>query len=176
MENQISFNNIIDGTKNIYNQIETILSENKDFKVKLLNYRPSEAKDVKGAASVYVGNVLMCKIYNKNKSKYISVKEKLKNLIANKNLNYKEMQSEPNFIRICFEKEIAIDSIKDIIFEAFILAFKEYTVEPFGCCHRYIECSNSKKCIHPDMEFSIGCKYRENLENDRIFYGINKNI
>ena len=40
----------------------------------------------------------------------------------------------------------------------------------FGCCHRYKECSDQKKCIHPDEIYARGCQYRHNLETGHIFY------
>ena len=42
--------------------------------------------------------------------------------------------------------------------------------EKFGCCHRYKECSDAKKCLHPDLFYSRACWYRKNLENGNIFY------
>lgn len=47
--------------------------------------------------------------------------------------------------------------------------------DSFGCCSRYEACSDAKRCIHPDQEFSSACAYRKNLEEGRIFYGKNKN-
>ncbi len=46
----------------------------------------------------------------------------------------------------------------------------------FGCCDRYIACSDAKKCIHPNRLYSTACAYRRNLENGRIFYGKNCNV
>lgn len=46
----------------------------------------------------------------------------------------------------------------------------------FACCTRYEECSNEKKCIHPNQLYSTACAYRKNLESGKIFYGKNKNI
>lgn len=46
----------------------------------------------------------------------------------------------------------------------------------FGCCSSFIECSDAKKCIHPNKLYSTACMYRENLEKGKIFYGKNKNI
>jgi len=45
----------------------------------------------------------------------------------------------------------------------------------FGCCSRFLECSDAKRCIVTDESFSVLCTYRENLENNRIFYGKNAN-
>lgn len=49
-------------------------------------------------------------------------------------------------------------------------------IETFGCCSRYVECSDAQKCIHPDLSIALSCQYRQNLLNGRIFYGKNKNI
>lgn len=55
---------------------------------------------------------------------------------------------------------------------------KFYTanVEQFGCCNDFIRCSDALGCLHTDNWDYIGCAYRRNLENGRIFYGKNKNI
>lgn len=45
--------------------------------------------------------------------------------------------------------------------------------ERFGCCHRYVECSDAKACTAPDKFHARGCYYRENLEKGKIFYGKN---
>lgn len=46
----------------------------------------------------------------------------------------------------------------------------------FQCCSRYLECSDAKKCIHPNSDFSSQCGYRLKLENHIIFYGKNRNV
>ena len=46
----------------------------------------------------------------------------------------------------------------------------------FGCCSRYVKCSDEKKCIHPDFLTSLACAYKRNLEAGRIFYGKNRNV
>lgn len=43
----------------------------------------------------------------------------------------------------------------------------------FGCCYRYKQCSDAKKCIHPNQLFSTACAYRHCLEQGKIFYGKN---
>ena len=48
--------------------------------------------------------------------------------------------------------------------------------EMFGCCSRYLECSDNKKCTHPDKLYVKGCQYKLNLDAGRIFYGKNRNI
>ena len=46
----------------------------------------------------------------------------------------------------------------------------------FDCCSRYQECSDMKKCTHPDQEFSLKCGYRKVLKSGKIFFGKNRNI
>ncbi len=46
----------------------------------------------------------------------------------------------------------------------------------FSCCHRYMECSNAKRCTDPDTEHALGCEYRRNLQKGIIFFGVNRNV
>ncbi len=46
----------------------------------------------------------------------------------------------------------------------------------FGCCSRFIECSDARKCVHADDPYYLRCYYRRHhLEAGRIFYGVNCN-
>jgi hypothetical protein len=77
--------------------------------------------------------------------------------------------------------KIRVQSIDEVVaLKESIVNIIEYELrrthgEAFGCCARYIECSDSKKCIHEDFVFSLGCQYRLNLLENRIFYGKNAN-
>lgn len=53
---------------------------------------------------------------------------------------------------------------------------KYLSVERFGCCHRFNQCSDAKRCIIYDDPWALGCDYRQHLEDGRIFYGKNANI
>lgn len=46
----------------------------------------------------------------------------------------------------------------------------------FGCCDKYVECSDAKRCVHSNPFYYRSCQYRTNLLAGRIFYGKNKNI
>ena len=46
----------------------------------------------------------------------------------------------------------------------------------FGCCNKFVECSDAKKCVHENKLYSTSCMYRMNLESGKIFYGKNRNI
>lgn len=80
------------------------------------------------------------------------------------------------------EARIKVKSIEDVISFSYQLGvismetLAEFGGESFGCCGRYVECSDAKQCIHPDKLFARACAYRRNLEKGKIFYGKNKNI
>ncbi len=66
---------------------------------------------------------------------------------------------------------------------SYIKRITEYELEnyvsqaaTFGCCNKFIECSDAKRCVHENKLYSKACSYRANLESGRIFYGKNRNI
>jgi hypothetical protein len=65
--------------------------------------------------------------------------------------------------------------IEDLVYPIYIYCLNLIQVDTFGCCNSFIECSNKKECVSKDREFYLGCCYRRNLENGKIFYGKNKN-
>lgn len=51
------------------------------------------------------------------------------------------------------------------------------SVQPvFGCCDKYLECSNAGKCIHPNKLYASACTYRQRLAEGKIFYGEKRNV
>lgn len=46
----------------------------------------------------------------------------------------------------------------------------------WDCCSRYMECSNAKRCVHPDPSLALGCGYRKILASGKIYYGENRNV
>ncbi len=77
---------------------------------------------------------------------------------------------------------IPVDSLSDVIemiepiSAVYITVLADFGGERFGCCSRYEQCSDARKCIHPDFILSRACAYRKNLEAGKIFYGKNRNI
>lgn len=46
----------------------------------------------------------------------------------------------------------------------------------FDCCNSFNECSDARKCIHPNREFAAGCGYKRILKSGRVFFGKNRNV
>ena len=132
--------------------------------------------------TVYRENVsdsLFARLKTEKEVKYISFKEKYKNRFENHGILTYGIKSEPDFFRIPLDEFSKIEELKNdpdfiqLIEDIFLDAL---TFEPFGCCHKYVECSDAKKCLHDDLIYATACMYRKNLEQGRIFYGKNKNI
>ncbi len=47
------------------------------------------------------------------------------------------------------------------------------TMPSFGCCDKYLECSDAKHCLHINPFYFRACQYRKNLLNGKVFYGKN---
>lgn len=58
--------------------------------------------------------------------------------------------------------------------EIFVFYLNQKEVFRFGCCNSFNECSDSKKCIKDDREMFLGCMYKKNLDEGKIFYGKNR--
>lgn len=88
----------------------------------------------------------------------------------------KNIPSDTTFTHVIFEINDTniIPYIKDNIL--YCLSNYSSKAKTFGCCSRFTECSDAKKCVHVNKLYSTACSYRKNLESGRIFYGKNKNI
>lgn len=62
-------------------------------------------------------------------------------------------------------KDLAIEIFEDCL-----------SSEGFDCCSRYMQCSDAKNCVHPDLLFAGQCRYRQKLKQGIIFYGKNRNV
>ena len=84
-----------------------------------------------------------------------------------------ELKSEPQYTVIETQREDDLtDCIKPYL-ERAILDYKP--TKTFACCSRYLQCSDAKKCLHPQQIYAKQCWYRDNIEKGIIIYGKNKN-
>lgn len=68
-----------------------------------------------------------------------------------------------------------LDLFLDYINYSFEGIISSISAASFGCCGLFTNCSNERKCLKENDPQYKGCLYRKNLEENRIFYGINKN-
>lgn len=105
-----------------------------------------------------------------NNEMFLRVKEKFKNVSFNKEKDI--------YIKIDITSADELFKISEEIIEIYKFLFIQFITqkESFGCCSRYEQCSDNLKCIQEDLRIRLGCIYKTNLENKRIFYGKNKNV
>jgi hypothetical protein len=146
------------------------LSKGTKGEIKAYELRPN-----KGYETIAFCNSAIIRIVpSKTKGIHLHLSEKYLDLFGLE----KEAQftkSDPDWGKLLFNESVAV-KILDNIKSVFERCYLNESVERFGCCSRYEECSDEQKCIHPDIRFAEGCYYKINLENGRIFYGKNCNI
>lgn len=106
----------------------------------------------------------------------IKISRKMRNKINVPNdIQIKEIKSLPIISELRFKN--LNENFFSLISDCTQYAIDNYKpLDHFGCCGKYLECSNEKKCLHDDIFYAKRCGHRKNLEAGRIFYGINRNI
>lgn len=146
--------------------------QSRDIKEKYLEVKKSEGSSQQAVSVSLGGNLCYRIVVQKNGYKLEIPIENAKYISISKDV---ESKSTPEIITVLYKdiNEQFFDICNDIL-----TAFYDHYIpsERFGCCHMYVECSDSGKCLHEDKYYSKACQYRENLENGRIFYGKNCNV
>lgn len=88
-------------------------------------------------------------------------------------IKYKE---DELYIKLYINDVEEINKIDCELKEIYNYLYLNEPVDSFGCCSRYVECSDALKCVSPYKKLARGCQYRKNLEAGRIFYGKNRNV
>lgn len=138
-----------------------------------------EKKD--GIISICAKSILAARAKLTHKTKYLLVREKYKsyfsNYIQEHNVLPKYEKKENDlWVRIPISSLADIMEMIEPISAVYMTVLADFGGERFGCCSRYEQCSDARKCIHPDFILSRACAYRKNLESGKIFYGKNRNI
>lgn len=135
-------------------------------------------KENKSGNSFYLGSNTIVVIKQTAKVKRLLIKNGLYDKV---NINLSELlpsarivelKSEPLYTVIETQLE---DDLTECIRPFLERAIQDYKPpKTFACCHLYVQCSDAKKCLHPQQIYAKQCWYRENLERGKIFYGKNK--
>ena len=140
-----------------------------DYFEKCFDYR-----DNKGLYTLWLCGLAVIGVPKNNKGKTISIPNKYLPLFDLDHDGY-TIKTQALWTTLVFNQEVAINIAENII-TVFETCFTDSATESFGCCSRYLECSNEKFCVHPEKEEARGCMYKINLDGGRIFYGKNRNI
>ena len=121
--------------------------------------------------SVFVYGLLIFKLIKQSKQYKVNVKYNLS--------DYSTPDTKDGFATYTVDigNEQEIEEYIQLIFKNIDkYVYDNYAAETFGCCSRFIACSDAKHCVHPDELHAKGCMYKGNLDKGRIFYGKNKNV
>ncbi len=133
-----------------------------------------EYKDNLGLNTLWLCGLAVIGVPKNSKGKIINIPNKYLPLFDLDHDGYK-IKTHGLWTTLVFNQEVAVN-IVDNIAAVFNKCFTDSATESFGCCSRYLECSNEKKCVHPEKKEARGCMYKINLDSGRIFYGENRNI
>lgn len=168
MEEQLNLFSEVKNTElDLYEHIEPILNSVLDEN--MISHRHVKLNQNKKYYAVLFRNMVLFSYNFSSKNNWVSFSNRYKALIPASLGKQKEKNSKI---------KIYIDSIDDLFkFDYFWQDILNEAIDnfpkSFGCCSRYIECSNAKKCVNPDKELALDCSYKINLKHGRIFYGYN---
>ena len=131
-------------------------------------------KHGKSYSSVWYGSVLSFRIKLRKNARYIEVPAKFMDRIVNNLPEDQCAMSSDSFCKISLSSELAAN-YSDLLVQILKSTINDLPKE-WDCCSRYMECSNAKKCVHPDPAFALGCGYRKTLAAGKIYYGDNRNV
>jgi len=101
--------------------------------------------------------------------------------ILYKRINNVPIPDEADYNEIRGSVRFPIDSITMHKYLVDLLSYGLEHFEPsndikIGCCGKFRECSDAKRCLKTDKFYARVCHYHKNLEAGRIFYGKNRNV
>lgn len=177
MKGQIS---LLNGTRPNEQEIQFIQSimpsleaalGDQGFPASLLSVKST--KNSSGYTAVFLKNFTVFRIHLRGKKHYFSIPSLLKDLVPESFPT--EKGSESNYFRLLVNELHPFEQYSDLFAKLTVETLNRYPKD-WDCCSRYVQCSDAKKCIHPDKEFALSCGYRKILNSGRIFYGENRNI
>lgn len=147
----------------------TDFSDKGIYLLRLLNKKNSAGETVEYGFSLTIFGVMALRAQFKGKwSEYIEITQH-----CQKNLNLEaEAIASGEFYRIKITDEDMLKQICTNIYEY----CKSNLRGEYDCCHLYEQCSEQMKCVRPDKQRSLLCRYKKKLESGIVFFGKNRNI
>lgn len=125
-------------------------------------------------SSIWFGSLLAFRLKLRKDARYIEVPIELKDTVRSIGPESGQKEVSGGFWRVKFGPEPVkehADIVAVVLRETINRMPKEW-----DCCSRYTECSNAKRCVHPNPRFALKCGYRKILASGKIYYGENRNI
>lgn len=137
-----------------------------------VNMSEGNKENSQQAVSVFLGDKLCYRVIIQKRGYKLEISKDIA-----KYMDLSQISSDKNALDFVVAVFDNIDNLLMLCNDMLTTFYKHYTPsERFGCCGKYIECSNQAKCLHDDIFYAKACQYRENLEKGHIFYGENCNF
>lgn len=125
-------------------------------------------------SSVWYGSVLAFRLKLRKDARYVEVPMESKDTVQELGSLSGQKEVSGGFWRVKLGPE-PVREHADILARVLQNAVDRMPKD-WDCCSRYMECSNAKRCIHPDPSFALACGYRKILASGKIYYGENRNV
>lgn len=114
---------------------------------------------------------LFARVKLSGKLQYISFNGTFEKDFAALNIPFTKIASD-DFVRIDIEYFLNIALNNSAVHKLLNRIYtSSFSFPSFGCCAKYVECSNAGHCLHTDILYaSAACQYKHNLDAGRIFY------
>ncbi|SMC64360.1 hypothetical protein [Sporomusa malonica] len=157
-------------TLSIYEMITKIISTNRELPIEI------KISDLTSYSLVSFYDFGSLRIKCGKKATYILLAEPYNFFLDDyPALITSQLKSEAPWTRILISSTNDIFNLQSLILEIYDKAFFLGVSEFFGCCSRYVQCSDNLKCVQPDTKLAKGCMYGRHLKKGKVFYGKNKN-
>lgn len=130
-------------------------------------------RPTKAYSSICYDTLLAFRLRIRGSSRYIEVPIASKHCVADI-VPPNQQKAAGNFWRVALDDssvKLHAAALANVLKDAINRFPKEW-----DCCSRYLECSNAKRCVHPDPTLSLVCGYRKILASGKIYYGENRNV
>jgi len=131
-------------------------------------------KPGKSYSSVWYGSALAFRLKLRKNARYIEVPIESKSVVADLAPECQQKEVPGGFWRVTLGGE-PVATHADVLAQVLADTINRLPKE-WDCCSRYLECSNARKCVHPDPAFALACGYRKLLAAGIIYYGENRTI
>lgn len=153
--------------KDIADQIESWIKATKEDAEEI------QIEQLASYTSIKFFNLNVLRIKWGKSKQFISISPVFAHVLEDFNFEHDRVKSDP-WIRIPIANLNYIQEMQPLFLRLYDESYLLAIAEKFSCCSRYEACSNEKRCVQPDRTLAIGCIYRRNIEDGKIFFGKNK--
>lgn len=194
-EEQLSFESLETPHQTLKLKLEKIISDvcqKQDVDVKYISLEeikdgysiricePIDLKESSRVFSVTYKNTVKTKRYDVsiNYKRINNVEIPAEGQLIEKKVKHKDSNGDIHYeIKTNVYFPLTSDSVFDYLYKVFDFQLGAFEPsEKFGCCSKYVECSDAKECLYGEKFYARACYYKGSLENGKIFYGKNCNV